>query len=217
MDYSKHPWHTLSAAETAQRLESDLQSGLSASDAAKRLAQFGANELEEKRARSPWRMLLDQFSDFMIIVLIVAAIIYGIVGDLGDTIAIVVIVILNAVIGFIQEYRAERAMAALKRMAEASAQVLRDGQAETVHASALVPGDVVLLEAGNVVPADLRIAETARLKIDESALTGESVAVEKQTQPLDITDAPLGDKPCLAYKVTIVTYGRASGLVTATC
>ncbi|MDO8263700.1 MAG: calcium-translocating P-type ATPase, PMCA-type [Gallionella sp.] len=216
MDNSKHTWHTLSAAETAQRLESDLQSGLSASDAAKRLAQFGPNALQEKRARSPWRMLLDQFSDFMIVVLIVAAIISGIVGDLGDTIAIVVIVILNAVIGFIQEYRAERAMVALKRMAEANAHVLRDGQAEMVHASALVPGDVVLLEAGNVVPADLRIAETARLKIDESALTGESVAVEKQTQALDIAEAPLGDKLCLAYKGTIVTYGRARGLVVAT-
>ena len=216
MDNSKHPWHTLSAAETAQRLESDLQSGLSANDAAKRLAQFGPNALQEKTARSPWRMLLDQFSDFMIIVLIVAAIISGIVGDVGDTIAIVVIVILNAVIGFIQEYRAERAMAALKRMAEANAHVLRDGQAEMVHASALVPGDVVLLEAGNVVPADLRIAETARLKIDESALTGESVAVEKQTQALDIAEAPLGDKLCLAYKGTIVTYGRARGLVVAT-
>ncbi|MDP2762282.1 MAG: calcium-translocating P-type ATPase, PMCA-type [Sideroxyarcus sp.] len=216
MGNSKHPWHTLSAAETAQRLESDLQTGLSANDAAKRLVQFGANELEEKRARSPWRMLLDQFSDFMIIVLIVAAIISGVVGDVGDTIAIVVIVILNAVIGFIQEYRAERAMAALKRMAEANAQVLRDGQAEMVHASALVPGDVVLLEAGNVVPADLRIAEAARLKIDESALTGESVAVEKQTQPQDIAEAPLGDKLCLAYKGTVVTYGRARGLVVGT-
>ena len=216
MDNSKHPWHTLSAAETAQRLESDLQSGLSANDAAKRLAQFGPNVLLEKAARSPWRMLFDQFSDFMIIVLIVAAIISGIVGDLGDTIAIVVIVILNAVIGFIQEYRAERAMAALKRMAEANAQVLRDGQTEMVHASALVPGDVVLLEAGNVVPADLRIAETARLKIDESALTGESVAVEKQTQALAIAEAPLGDKLCLAYKGTIVTYGRARGLVVGT-
>jgi len=216
MDNSKHPWHMLSAAETAQRLESDLQSGLSANDAAKRLAQFGPNVLLEKAARSPWRMLFDQFSDFMIIVLIVAAIISGIVGDLGDTIAIVVIVILNAVIGFIQEYRAERAMAALKRMAEANAQVLRDGQTEMVHASALVPGDVVLLEAGNVVPADLRIAETARLKIDESALTGESVAVEKQTQALAIAEVPLGDKLCLAYKGTIVTYGRARGLVVGT-
>ncbi|MFZ5524154.1 MAG: calcium-translocating P-type ATPase, PMCA-type [Pseudomonadota bacterium] len=217
MDNSnKHHWHMLSAAETAQQLETNPQSGLSSAHAAKRLAHFGANELKEKRARSPWRMLFDQFSDFMIIVLIIAAVVSGIVGDVEDTVAIIVIVILNAVIGFVQEYRAERAMAALKKMAEAGAHVLRDGHAEIVNASELVPGDVVLLEAGNVVPADLRIIEAVRLKIDESALTGESVAVEKQTQPLDIAAAPLGDKICLAYKGTIVTYGRARGLVTAT-
>jgi len=215
--HTKHTdWHTLTADEVAQRLESDPRTGLNAAQAAARLAQFGANALQEKRARSPWRMLLDQFTDFMIIVLIVAAVISGFVGDIGDTIFIIVIVILNAVIGFIQEYRAERAMAALKRMAEASSQVLRDGQVETVNASELVPGDVVLLEAGNIIPADLRIIETARLRIDESALTGESVAVEKQTQPLTIADAPLGDRLCMAYKGTIVTYGRARALVVAT-
>ncbi len=216
MQVNEDSWHTLSGGETARRLETNSQSGLSRVEATQRLARYGPNALQEKRARSPWRMLLDQFTDFMIVVLIVAAVISGIVGDLGDTIAIVVIVILNALIGFIQEYRAERAMAALKRMAEASAHVLRDGQSETINASALVPGDVVLLEAGNVVPADLRIIESARLKIDESALTGESVAVEKQTQALDIADAPLGDKLCLAYKGTIATYGRARGLVVAT-
>jgi Ca2+-transporting ATPase len=217
MDNSnKHHWHMLSAAETAQRLETDPQSGLSSAHAARRLAHYGANELKEKRARSPWRMLFDQFSDFMIVVLIIAAVVSGIVGDVEDTVAIIVIVILNAVIGFIQEYRAEQAMAALKRMAEAGAQVVRDGRAEIVNASELVPGDVVLLESGNVVPADLRIIETARLKIDESALTGESVAVEKQTHPVTDANAPLGDRICLAYKGTIVTYGRARGLVTAT-
>ena len=216
MHIKNNNWHTLTIDETAQRLETNPQSGLSSADAAKRLAQFGANELKEKRARSLWRMLLDQFADFMIVVLIGAAIVSGIVGDVEDTVAIIVIVILNAVIGFVQEYRAEQAMAALKRMAEAGAHVLRDGRAEIVNASVLVPGDVVLLEAGNVVPADLRIIETARLKVDESTLTGESVAVEKQTQALTIATAPLGDKICLAYKGTIVTYGRARGLVVAT-
>lgn len=209
-------WHTLGADEVAQRLETSLHSGLSAAEAVERLTRFGTNALQEKRARSPWRMLLDQFSDFMIIVLIGAAIISGVVGDVGDTIAIIVIVILNALIGFIQEFRAERAMAALKRMAEASAQVLRDGRVETVNASELVPGDAVLLEAGNVVPADLRIVETTRLKIDESALTGESVAVEKLAQAQTALDAPLGDRLCLAYKGTIVTFGRAQGLVVTT-
>ncbi len=216
MPDSADNWHTLTADAVAQRLESDPQSGLRAGVAASRLAQYGPNALQEKRARSPWRMLLDQFSDFMILVLIGAAIISGFVGDVEDTIAIIVIVILNAVIGFIQEFRAERAMAALKRMAEVSAQVMRDGRVETVSASELVPGDVVLLEAGNVIPADLRLVEVARLKIDESALTGESVAVEKQIRELTIAAAPLGDKTCLAYKGTIVTYGRARGLVVAT-
>ena len=221
MQIKHHNWHMLSAVEVAQRLESNVLSGLSSAQAAARLAQFGVNALQEKRARSPWHMLLDQFTDFMIIVLIVAAVISGFVGDIGDTVFIIVIVILNAVIGFIQEYRADRAMAALKRMAEASAQVLRDGQVETVNTSELVPGDVVLLEAGNVVPADLRIIATARIRIDESALTGESVAVEKQTQALSVSDAlpndiPLGDRLCIAYKGTIVTYGRARALVVAT-
>ncbi len=209
-------WHTLGADETAQRLETSPQSGLSDTEISARLARFGPNALLEKRARPLWRMLLDQFSDFMIIVLIGAAIISGIVGDVEDSVAIIVIVILNALIGFVQEYRAERAMAALKRMSEATARVLRGGHVETVDVPELVPGDVVLLEAGNVVPADLRIVEAARFKIDESALTGESVAVEKRIQALDTPDVPLGDRICLAYKGTVVTYGRARGLVVAT-
>jgi Ca2+-transporting ATPase len=209
-------WHTLTTDEVVQRLETSPESGLSSADAAKRLAQFGANELKETRARSPWRMLFDQFSDFMIIVLIVAAVISGFVGDVEDTVVIIVIVILNAAIGFVQEYRAERAMAALKRMAAVSAHVLRDGRIETVTAAELVPGDVVLLEAGNVVPADLRIIETARLKIDESALTGESVAVEKNIAAIEAIDAPLGDRLDMAYKGTTIVYGRGRGLVVAT-
>jgi Ca2+-transporting ATPase len=209
-------WHTLSTDAALAAMRSDLSAGLSAPEVATRRERFGPNALREVVARPMWRMLLDQFTDFMIVVLIVAAVISGIVGDVGDTIAIVVIVVLNAVIGFIQEYRAERAMASLKRMAEASSQVLRDGQIETVGASELVPGDIVLLEAGNVIPADLRIVEAARLRIDESALTGESVAVEKQSAPLATAELPLGDKTCMAYKGTIVTYGRARGLVVAT-
>ncbi len=216
MKIIQHHWHTLSADEAAQLLETNRQVGLNSEQVAERIACYGPNVLHEKRRRSPWRMLLDQFTDFMIIVLIGAAIISGIIGDLQDTIAIIVIIILNAVIGFIQEYRAERAMAALKRMSEVNAQVLRDGQVATVNASELVPGDVVLLEAGNVVPADFRLIEAAQLRVDESALTGESVAVEKQIHPLSIVDIPLGDKTCLAYKGTIVTSGRGCGLVVAT-
>jgi len=214
-DYQQH-WHTLSADEVAHQLETSHQTGLSAAKVSERRARFGPNALQEAHGRSPWRMLLAQFTDFMIVVLIAAAIISGIVGDVQDTIAIIVIVILNAVIGFIQEYRAERAMAALKRMSEVSARVLRDGEVQAVNASELVPGDVMLLEAGNVVPADFRIVEAAQLRIDESALTGESAAVEKQIHSVPVHDAPLGDKTCLAYKGTIVIYGRGLGLVIAT-
>lgn len=216
MKIYQHHWHTISADDAALQLESNQQCGLSAAQVVERMARHGPNALHEKRRRSPWRMLLDQFTEFMIVVLIVAAIISGIVGDVGDTIFIVVIVILNASVGFVQEFRAERAMAALKRMSEASARVLRDSEVQTVNASALVPGDIVLLEAGNVVPADFRLVEAAQLRIDESALTGESVAIEKQIYPISIAEAPLGDKTCLAYKGTIVTYGRGRGLVIAT-
>lgn len=212
----KQNWHTLSADKVVHQLETSLQTGLSTAQVTERMAQFGANALPEKSKRSSWRMLLDQFSEFMILVLIVAAIISGFIGEFGDTVFIIVIVVLNAIIGFVQEFRAERAMAALKRMSEADAKVLRDGNAETVAASELVPGDVVMLEAGNVVPADVRLTEGAQLKIDESALTGESVVIEKQIQPIHIVDAPLGDKTCLAYKGTTVAYGRGKGVVVAT-
>jgi Ca2+-transporting ATPase len=215
MDHFKL-WHTLSAEETAQKLKTTSQAGLSHDEAVKRYAQYGANALNETKRRSPWRMLLDQFSEFMILVLIAAAIISGIVGDIEDTIAIIVIITLNAVIGFIQEYRAERSMAALKRMSEATVRVMRENSIHTINASELVLGDAVLLEAGNLISADLRLTESSQLKIDESTLTGESVSVDKQTNSIPHTDAPLGDKTCLAYKGTIVTHGRGRGLVVAT-
>ncbi len=209
-------WHTLSVEETAEKLNTSASTGLSRDEAAERLTLHGANALEETKHRSPWRMLLDQFTEFMILILIGAAIISGIVGDIEDTIAIIVIVILNAVIGFVQEYRAERSMAALKRMSEATVQVVRENQIHSINASELVMGDTVLLEAGNLVAADLRLTESNQLRIDESALTGESVSVEKHTNKIVHLDASLGDKTCLAYKGTIVTHGRARGLVIAT-
>jgi Ca2+-transporting ATPase len=215
MDHFKL-WHTISAEETAQKLNSSSQVGLSHDEAGKRYARYGANALNEKKSRSPWRMLLDQFSEFMILILIAAAIISGIVGDIEDTIAIIVIITLNAVIGFIQEYRAERSMAALKRMSESTVQVMREDNIHTISASELVLGDAVLLEAGNLISADLRLTESSQLKIDESTLTGESVSVDKQTNSIQHIDAPLSDKTCLAYKGTIVTHGRGRGLVVAT-
>ena len=208
-------WHLKHVNEVLEELKTSPH-GLTSEEARKRQEKYGPNELKEKAKKSPVRMLLDQFKDFMILILIGAAIISGIIGEPSDTIAIVVIVVLNAVIGFIQEYRAEKAMAALKKMASPSAFALRDGVPATISASELVPGDLVTITAGTVVPADLRLTETAQLKIEEAALTGESVPVEKHISALHDEIVPLGDKKNMAHKGTIVTFGRGMGVVVGT-
>ena len=208
-------WHTLPIDAALLALHAVSQ-GLTFAEAETRLARHGPNTLPEGRSRSIARMLLDQFSDFMILVLIAAAVVSGIVGEPADTIAIIVIVLLNAVIGFAQEWRAERAMAALRMMAAPSARVRRDAAVTTLPADQLVPGDIVLLEAGNVVPADLRLIEAAQLRIAEAALTGESQPVEKSTETLAEAKLPLGDRANMAWKGTLVANGRGLGLVVAT-
>ncbi|MGB8434510.1 MAG: HAD-IC family P-type ATPase, partial [Burkholderiales bacterium] len=208
--------HCLSVADTCARLGTDLARGLETSEAAARLARHGPNAIRESARRPAWRMFVDQFTDLMIVVLIGAAIVSGIVGDLKDTVAIIVILVLNGGIGFVQEYRAERAIAALRKMAATSARVARAGTVQTLPATELVPGDVVVLEAGNIVPADLRLTETAQLKINESALTGESLTVEKTTEAIVGADVPIGDRRNMAHKGTIVTNGRARGVAVAT-
>ena len=190
--------------------------GLRSEEAGKRLAKYGRNELVEKGKRSLLAKFLDQFRDFMILVLMAAAVVSGFVGELADTVAILVIVILNAVIGFVQEYRAEKAMEALKQMAAPDSRVLRDGNVSSVAGSEIVPGDLVLLEAGGIVPADMRLTEVARLKIEEAALTGESVPVEKHTRALPEEMLSLGDRSNMAFKGTVVTYGRGTGVVVGT-
>lgn len=212
---SSELWHAIDADETLSQLKSSA-AGLTTEEAQTRLAEYGANTIPEKRRRSLLVMLLQQFSDFMIVVLLFAALISGLIGEPQDTIAILVIVLLNAVIGAIQEFRAERAVAALKEMAAPEAQVLRDDQAVTLTASELVPGDVVLLEAGNVVPADLRLLEAEEIQADESALTGESHPVDKQIAQLDGIDLPLGDRQNMAFKSSLITHGRGKGVVVAT-
>ncbi|GAB4513872.1 MAG: cation-translocating P-type ATPase [Sulfuricaulis sp.] len=194
----------------------DSHAGLSQDEARRRQEQYGTNEIHEGRRRGLLAMLLGQFTDFMILVLIAAAIVSGLIGDLVDTLAIVAIVLLNAVIGFVQEYRAERAIAALRQMAALTAHVVRGGQSRMVPASELVPGDVVRIEAGNAVPADLRLIEAVQLRVEEAALTGESQPVEKLVRAIHEPDLPLGDRRNMAYKGTIVTYGRGRGVVVAT-
>ena len=197
-------------------LTGSTSSGLTSESAKSKLEEFGPNILEGKKKKPIWLFFLTQFKDFMILVLIVAAIISGIVGELTDTIIILVIVILNAIVGFVQEYRAEKAIEALKKMASLHAQVVRDGTPGTIESEDLVPGDLVLLEAGNVAPADIRLIETHSLRIDESALTGESVPADKTDQPLQEADLSLGDRFNMAYKSTLITNGRARGIVIAT-
>jgi Ca2+-transporting ATPase len=208
-------WHQKSSNEVLQELGTSLQ-GLDENTAAVMLERYGPNELIEKKKKTVLMMFLDQFKDFMIIVLLAAALISGALGEPADTIAIAVIVLLNAVLGFVQEYRAEKAMAALKKMAAAGAVVIRQGKPTTVAASHLVPGDIVLLEAGKIIPADMRIVEAAQLKAEEAALTGESLPVEKSSRPLAEESLPLGDRRNMLYKGTFVTYGRGTGVVTAT-
>ncbi|MEO0122381.1 MAG: calcium-translocating P-type ATPase, PMCA-type [candidate division WOR-3 bacterium] len=211
----KEYWHTLSIDAIFESLKTSAE-GLNSEEARSRLERFGPNEIKEAKKKTPFEMLLDQFKDFMILILIAAAIISGIVGEPIDTIAIIVIVILNGIIGFIQEYRAEKAIEALKKMAQANINVRRNNIVYTIPVSEVVPGDIVLLEAGNIVPADMRLIEVAQLKIDEAPLTGESIAVEKFTKELHDPTIPIGDRKNMAYKGTIVTYGRGAGVAVAT-
>ncbi|WP_440109054.1 cation-translocating P-type ATPase [Acidovorax sp. BL-A-41-H1] len=191
--------------------------GLHADEALRRSATHGANELATGQVRRWWQLLADQFKDFMVLVLLGAAAIAGLVGEVTDTLVILVIVVLNAVIGFVQAWRADQAMAALRQLAAAHATVLRSGVVQVLPASALVPGDIVLLEAGNQIPADLRLIEIAQLQVDESALTGESITVAKQTEALAAEDVgALGDRTNMAFKGTTATHGRARGVVVAT-
>ena len=208
-------YHLASAADVA-RLLTTSPAGLAAATAQQRLAEHGPNRITDTKRKTVFQLVLHQLKDVMILVLLVAALVSALMGEWKSGYVILAIVVVNAVIGFLQEYRAERAMAALQKMAASQAQVLRDGQPRQVAAADLVPGDVVLLEAGNIIPADVRFLDAHALKVDESSLTGESTNVEKNPAVLPASNYPLGDRLNLGYKGTFVTNGRATAYVVAT-
>jgi Ca2+-transporting ATPase len=213
---AERPW-AFEPADVAAALGTDPITGLTSEEARRRIAEHGPNELAEEPRKPPWRMLLEQFANTMIVVLLIAAGVTALVGDVKDTVVIAAIVVLNAVIGFVQEYRAEQAMAALKRMTAPLARVRRDDEIRVIAAREVVPGDLLVLEAGDVVAADARLLEAPNLRINEAALTGESVPVDKTVDPIPEPGGKLvADRRNMAFKGTAVVYGRAVGVVTAT-
>ena len=209
-------WYRQETTEVIESLATDGQAGLTAAEAQRRLAEHGPNELVERGLKSPWLILWEQLTGLMVLILIVAAVVSGALGDWKDAIAILAIVVLNAVLGFSQEFRAEKAMAALKQLAVPTVKVRRGGHVVEISASELVPGDIVLLETGGLVPADGRLLESVNLRVEEAALTGESEPVEKHARVLDRPELTVGDRLNMVYMGTVVTYGRGVAIVTAT-
>ena len=209
-------WHRTETNIALDQLNTNQETGLTNAEAQTRLSQHGPNELVEKGGRTPLQIMWEQLTATMVLILIVAAIAAAALGDTKDAIAILAIVILYAVLGFVQEYRAEQAIAALKKMAVPLVKALRNGQLTELSARELVPGDIVQLETGNLIPADLRLLDSVNLQIQEAALTGESEPVSKRVEAIDQDDLPIGDRRNMAYLGTVVTGGRGQGLVVAT-
>lgn len=216
MSQENRQWHTRTSTEALTELETNTDTGLTSAEVEHRLQQHGPNSLPEGRRKGIGSMFLGQFRDLMIQILLVAALIAAFVGEPQDAIAILIIIALNAVIGVVQQYRAENAIAALRQLAAPHAQVLRDGSYLSIPADDLVPGDIVSLEAGAVVPADVRLLHASQLQTDESMLTGESQAVEKDDAPLVDSGQAVGDRINMAFRSTLVTRGRGQGVVVAT-
>jgi len=209
-------WHTLTADDVINQLNADTTTGLSERDAAHRLQEHGPNRLLEKPPRSIWLLLLDQFKGFLILVLIGAAVLAGTIGDMKDSMAILVVVLINALLGFYQEYRAEQSLAALKKMLAPEAEVRRNGKTSMISAEQLVPGDIVLLDSGDRVPADGRVIVSHNFEVDESSLTGESHTAGKRSKALLNKNAPLAERNNMLYMNTTIARGRAEMVVVAT-
>ena len=209
-------WHGKSVSETLSTLGADRDRGLGEEEAKRRLETYGPNRLAAKKPKSLLRRFLEQFQDFLIYILIAAAAISILLGEISDAIIIIIVVLINAVVGVIQESKAEKAIEALKKLSAPKALVLRDGATVEMESDGIVPGDIILVDAGRVVPCDLRWIEAVNLKIEEASLTGESVPVEKDASFVAETDASLGDRLNMGYLSTIATYGRGRGVAVAT-
>lgn len=211
----EHVWHTLSPEEVLSHFKVQ-ENGLSTEEVKTRLEHYGPNQLQEAPRPTFLQMLWEQLNNFVVILLIIASIISALLGDYIEAAAIMAIVVLNAVLGIVQERRAEEALAALKKLAAPDAQVVRDGRRRSVPARELVPGDIVFLEAGNYIPADVRLLEAVNLRVEEASLTGESLAVQKNAASVLDQNVPLGDRKNTAFMGTLVSYGRGRGVVTST-
>ena len=214
-------WFNKSVEEVEKELETDLSKGLSNEEVQKRREKYGLNELKAKKKKSLFQKFLDQFKDFSIIILIIAAIVSGIVGvaegeGVTDTIIILIVVIVNAIIGVSQEAKAEKSLEALQKLTDHASKVLRNGEVIVIPSKELVPGDIVVLDTGDYIPADLRIIEAVNLKSQESSLTGESVPVEKTTEKIEEKEVGIGDRINMLFSSSLVTYGRGKGIVVET-
>ncbi len=211
----EHEWHTLKTEQVLNHFEVQ-DNGLTSDEAKNRLEQYGPNQLKESPRPTFLHMLWEQLNNFVVILLIIASVISALLGDYVEAAAIMAIVVLNAVLGIVQERRAEEALAALKKLAAPDAQVIRDGHRKTVPSYELVPGDIVFLEAGNFIPADIRLLEAVNLRVEEASLTGESLPVQKNAATVLDQNIPLGDRKNTAFMGTVVSYGRGRGVVTST-
>lgn len=214
-------WFNLTTEETAKELDANLIQGLSSDEVVKRREKYGSNELKAKKKKSLLVKFLEQFKDFMIIVLIIAAVVSGIVGvqegeGFTDSIIILIVVVVNAIIGVAQENKAEKSLEALQKMSSHVAKVMRNGKLEVVQSADLVPGDIVILDTGDFIPADLRIIEAINLKSQESAMTGESVPVDKFADKIEDEEVSLGDRKNILFSSSLITYGRGKGIVVET-
>ena len=215
-------WHTLSINEVQRKLRTNISKGITEEEAKKRREKYGENKLQEQKKESLFKRFIKQFNDFMIIILIIAAIISAVIAkvegsnDYIDSIIIIAIVILNSIMGVIQEAKAEKSLEALKKMSAPVAKVKRDGKIITIKGTEVVPGDIVILEAGNYVPADCRLIQSYSLKVEESSLTGETIPVLKEANTVLNPKSPLGDMVNMAFATTIVVNGHAEAIVTET-